>query len=156
MAKIYEMVINTNPAYAYLLEGNSIVDQKIVMAHVYAHVDFFKNNYFFSKTNRKMIDGMANHATRVRRHIERQGIDRVETFIDTCLSLENLIDPMAPFIARKAKPRPPEEISGGESGSVHKLRAKSYMDPYINPPQFLEQQRVKQREKMEKERVPRF
>ena len=34
MSKIYEMVINTNPAYAYLLEGNSTTDQKIVMAHV--------------------------------------------------------------------------------------------------------------------------
>jgi stage V sporulation protein R len=156
LSKIYEMVINTNPSYAYLLEGNSIVDQKIVMAHVYAHVDFFKNNYFFSKTNRKMIDGMANHATRVRRHVERQGIDRVESFIDTCLSLENLIDPMAPFIARKAKPRPPEATSGGESGNVHKLRAKSYMDPYINPPEFLEAQRTRAREKLEQSRVPRF
>ena len=66
LSKIYEMVINTNPAYAYLLEGNSTTDQKIVMAHVCAHVDFFKNNYYFSKTNRKMIDGMANHASRVR------------------------------------------------------------------------------------------
>src|SRR5678809_1726075 len=55
LQKIYEMVINTHPAYAYLLEGNSLVDQKIVMAHVAGHVDFFKNNYYFSKTNRKMI-----------------------------------------------------------------------------------------------------
>ena len=42
------MVINTDPCYAYLLEGNSTVDQKMVMAHVYGHVDFFKNNYYFS------------------------------------------------------------------------------------------------------------
>ena len=100
-SKIYEMVINNNPAYAYLLEGNSLVDQKMVIAHVLGHVDFFKNNYFFSKTNRRMIDGMANHATRVRRHIERLGIEKVESFIDACLCLENLIDPMSPFIARK-------------------------------------------------------
>ena len=78
-SKIYEMVINNNPAYAYLLEGNSLVDQKMVIAHVLGHVDFFKNNYFFSKTNRRMIDGMANHATRVRRHIERLGIEKVES-----------------------------------------------------------------------------
>ena len=39
------MVINNDPAYAYLLEGNALVDQKMVMAHVYGHVDFFKNNY---------------------------------------------------------------------------------------------------------------
>ncbi|MGB8329212.1 MAG: SpoVR family protein, partial [Polyangiales bacterium] len=42
LSKIYELVINNNPAIAYLLEGNSLVDQKLVMAHVYAHVDFFK------------------------------------------------------------------------------------------------------------------
>jgi stage V sporulation protein R len=100
LSQIYEMVINNNPAYAYLLEGNSMVDQKMVMAHVLGHVDFFKNNYYFSKTNRKMMDSMANHATRIRRHIERYGLDKVEGFIDVCLSLDNLIDPMSPFIVR--------------------------------------------------------
>src|SRR6267142_2183982 len=97
-SKIYEMVINNNPAYAYLLEGNSLVDQKMVIAHVLGHCDF-------SKTNRRMIDGMANHATRVRRHIERLGIEKVESFIDSCLCIENLIDPMSPFITRRAPPR---------------------------------------------------
>jgi stage V sporulation protein R len=48
LSKIYELVINTDPCYAYLLEGNSLVDQKLVMAHVYGHCDFFKNNHFFS------------------------------------------------------------------------------------------------------------
>src|SRR5690349_23331206 len=51
LSKIYEMVINNNPSYAYLLEGNSLVDQKLVMAHVYAHVDFFKNNFTFRSTD---------------------------------------------------------------------------------------------------------
>src|SRR5262245_63026076 len=59
--KIYEMVINNDPCYAYLLECNHLVDQKIVMAHVYGHCDFFKNNIWFSRTNRKMMDTMANH-----------------------------------------------------------------------------------------------
>src|SRR5262244_297071 len=134
LQKIYEMVINNNPSYAYLLEGNSLVDQKTVMAHVFGHVDFFKNNYFFSKTNRRMIDGMANHATRVRKHIERHGIDKVETFIDVCLSLENLIDPMSPFIVRKAPAAKEEESK--DLGEIPKLRAKQYMDRYINPPDF--------------------
>ena len=44
--RIYEMVINNDPAYAYLLENNAPVDQKIVMAHVSGHADFFKNNLF--------------------------------------------------------------------------------------------------------------
>src|SRR5690606_39016035 len=51
LSRIYEMVINNNPAVAYLLEGNSLVDQKLVMTHVYGHVDFFKNNYAFRATN---------------------------------------------------------------------------------------------------------
>src|SRR5438045_674974 len=45
LQKIYELVINTDPAYAFLMKSNSYVDQKLVMAHVYGHVDFFKNNY---------------------------------------------------------------------------------------------------------------
>jgi stage V sporulation protein R len=153
LQKIYEMVINNNPSYAYLLEGNSIVDQKTVMAHVCGHVDFFKNNYFFSKTNRRMIDGMANHATRVRKHIERQGIEKVETFIDVCLSLENLIDPMSPFIVRRAPPAK-EVPENPEADEVPKLRAKQYMDKFINPPVFVEKQKKKMQ--AEKDKVKRF
>ena len=157
LSKIYEMVINTNPAYAYLLEGNSLTDQKIVMAHVCAHVDFFKNNYYFSKTNRKMIDGMANHASRVRRHMARHGQDVVEDFIDTCLSLENLIDPMSPYIQRTPKPKPalPDEINDEDSGAVGPLRAKGYMASFINPPEYLEAQR-KKKEEEEKRKKRKF
>src|SRR5262245_13350770 len=97
LGRIYEMVINTDPCYAYLQESNSVTDQKLVMAHVYGHADFFKHNFWFSKTNRKMLDEMANHATRVRRHIDRHGQDAVERFIDACLSLESLIDPHSVF-----------------------------------------------------------
>jgi stage V sporulation protein R len=150
LSKIYEMVINTNPAYAYLLEGNSTTDQKVVMAHVSAHVDFFKNNYFFSKTNRKMIDGMANHAARVRRHMARWGQEVVEDFIDTCLSLENLIDPMSAYIVRARPEKTPEEEE--EEPIVGRLRAKGYMDSFINPPSYLEAQKKKKDEEAKKQR----
>jgi stage V sporulation protein R len=154
LSQIYEMVINNNPAYAYLLEGNSLVDQKMVIAHVLGHVDFFKNNYYFSRTNRHMIDEMANHATRVRRHIERLGLEKVETFLDACLCLENLIDPMSPFIVRHAaEPPAPEEAPAVE---LPRLRAKGYMDRFINPPEFLEKQRKKLDEERDKPRkIPR-
>src|SRR5574340_89027 len=69
--KIYEMVINNNPSYAYLLRGNTDIDQKLVIAHVYGHSDFFKNNFWFSETNRKMLDEMANHAIRIRSYIDK-------------------------------------------------------------------------------------
>jgi len=145
------MVINTNPAYAYLLEGNSLVDQKTVMGHVCAHVDFFKNNYYFSKTNRKMIDGMANHAALVRRHMARHGQDVVEDFIDTCLTLENLIDPMSPYISRVAAPKGAvgEDGEQDEDG-VPRMRAKQYMDKFINPPEYLEAQRKKKEDEKKK------
>src|SRR5215470_9289265 len=48
-----------------------MVTQKMVMAHVTGHVDFFKNNMWFAHTNRKMLDEMANHAARIHRAIDR-------------------------------------------------------------------------------------
>ena len=90
--KIYEMVINTDPCYAYLLEVNNWLDQKLVMAHVYGHNDFFKNNAWFSNTNRKMMDVMANHGSKIRRYMDKYGQNTVEKFIDRVLSLENLLD----------------------------------------------------------------
>ncbi len=153
LSKIYEMVINTDPAYAYLLEGNNFTDQKTVMAHVYGHVDFFKNNYYFSVTNRKMVDRMANHATRVRRLIDRLGIEKVEAFIDTCLSLDNLIDYHGPYI-RRAAARDADDAGDAPERNVqvHKLPASSYMDEYINPPEYLEQQRQKKLRELEERR----
>ena len=41
------------------------------MAHVYGHCDFFKNNLWFSKTSRKMMDIMANHGTAIRRYMDQ-------------------------------------------------------------------------------------
>ncbi len=97
LSKIYELVINTDPSIAYLLNANPFLDQKLVIAHVYAHADFFKHNMWFAHTNRNMLDEMANHATRIRRYVDTYGVDQVEAFIDACLSLENLIDPQNPF-----------------------------------------------------------
>jgi stage V sporulation protein R len=165
LSKIYEMVINSNPAYSYLIEGNSLVDQKMVIAHVLAHVDFFKNNYYFSKTNRKMMDQMANHATRIRRHRDRIGIEKVESFIDSCLCLENLIDPMSPFIVRRdpAGKDPAGKDPAGkdtedkdtETQEVPRLRSKGYMDRFINPPDYIEaQQQKRQREKDKPKKNP--
>jgi stage V sporulation protein R len=105
LQKIYEMVVNTNPCYAYLLEANNWVDQKIVIAHVYAHNDFFKNNAWFANTDRRMMDQMANHGVKIRRYMEKYGVDRVETFIDKVLSLENLLDPQELFETLEIKRR---------------------------------------------------
>lgn len=174
LSKIYEMVINNNPSFAYLLEGNSFTDQKLVMCHVYGHVDFFKNNFSFRATdldasghvvdpvrhanqayrpNRKWIDKMANHGAAVRRVVDRQGINRVEEFIDVCLSLENLIDPWSRFVVRRRERNDDEELGEVE---VPRLRAKEYMEDFINPEDFIEAQkkRIEARRAEDKQRFP--
>ncbi len=139
LSKIYEMVVNTDPCYAYLLYSNSMVDQKLVMAHVYAHCDFFKNNVYFAHTNRKMMDEMANHKTRIMRYIDTYGQNRVEDLIDACLSLDTLIDYHAPAIRRRRAPQAREE---GERRQIRTLRAeRPYLEKFINPEEFLEEQR---------------
>ncbi len=148
LSKIYEMVINTDPCYAYLMEGNSMMDQKLVMAHVYGHCDFFKNNYWFSKTNRKMMDQMANHATRISRYMDRYGQDEVETFIDVCLSMENLIDRHSQYRESKEFKTPEERAhdlqkeQGRPEPNLMRVN-RSYMKDFINPPSFVAEQRKK-------------
>lgn len=128
LSKIYEMVINTDPCYAYLLSSNSLAEQKLVMAHVYGHADFFKHNAYFAHTNRKMIDEMANHAVRVRQHQDRLGADPVEEFIDACLSVDNLVDIHAAGIRREARPDAP---ATEPFAPVTNARVKNYMDKFV-------------------------
>lgn len=146
LSKIYEMVINNDPCYAYLMEGNMMMDQKLVMAHVYGHCDFFKNNVWFAKTDRKMMDSMANHATRVRRYMDRYGVDVVEDFIDKCLSLENLIDRYSVY---NEPSRRNENEAPAEKSFLLKYD-REYMRDYINPPGFVADQKAKEQEKMMK------
>lgn len=143
LSKIYEMVINNDPVIAYLMKGNSLMDQKLVMAHVYGHADFFKNNYYFSTTNRKAIDMMANHGVKIRRFIEKLGPERVEAFLDVCQSVDNLIDPQGIFTKDKVSPLPEGLEVDPERLPVAKLKSKDYMDKFINPPEFLEEQKLK-------------
>lgn len=156
LSKIYELVINNDPCYAYLMEGNEFLDQKLVMAHVFGHCDFFKNNYWFSPTNRKMMDTMANHATRIRRYMDRFGVETVENFIDLCLSIENLIDRYSPYSPKKpVEPPKPKAFNPFEDDQepTHipqdqgRLKVhRDYMDKYINPPDYLAEQEKKRKE----------
>ncbi len=154
LGKIYEMVINTDPCYAYLLNDNDPVDHKTVIAHVYAHCDFFKNNTWFQHTNRRMMDEMANHATRIRRYIDRYGFDEVESFLDVCLSIEDLIDPHSMFMRRTPHEHPVHMPRSRHHVEEDVLRypAKRYMERFINPPEDLERERVKLRRDHEKDK----
>ncbi|KAF0247956.1 MAG: hypothetical protein FD167_2643 [bacterium] len=93
LSKIYEVVINTNPSYGFLLETNSLLQNKLVIAHVLGHVDFFKNNAYFSKTNRRMVDEVSAHAQRISDYEFQYGRKVVEQFLDAVLSIEEHIDP---------------------------------------------------------------
>lgn len=104
LSKIYEVVINTNPAYGFLLETNSPVQNKLVIAHVLGHVDFFKNNTYFSKTNRRMVESVSTHAQRMMEYEFKYGRKTVERFLDAVLAIEEHIDPYF-FIKREISPQ---------------------------------------------------
>lgn len=81
----YEMVINSDPSIAYLMRDNSLALQILTMAHVYAHNDFFKNNFTFRTTRAKYtIETFKAHANRVRIYIEDPsiGLEKVERVLD--------------------------------------------------------------------------
>jgi len=154
LSKIYEMVINNDPVIAYLLKGNSEMDQKLVMAHVYGHADFFKNNYYFSSSNRKAVDMMANHGVKVSRLVEKLGPERVESFLDIAQSIDNLIDPQGNFTPTKDEAAEGQDLDPSRL-PLAKLKSKDYMDKYINPPEFMEAQRQKLFEDLKKkQKIP--
>ena len=93
LSRIYELVINSDPCYAFLLEGNSLIQNKLVIAHVLAHCDFFKNNVHFKHTARYMVESMANAAERFREYEMRYGKDKVEAFLDAVISIQEHVDP---------------------------------------------------------------
>lgn len=93
LSKIYELVINSDPCYAFLLDTNSLVQNKLIVAHVLAHCDFFKNNVRFSNTKRDMVESMAATAERIKQYEHIYGKEEVETFLDAVLSIQEHIDP---------------------------------------------------------------
>jgi stage V sporulation protein R len=93
LSKIYELVINSDPCYAFLLDSNSLIQNKLIVAHVLAHCDFFKNNARFQNTKRDMVESMAATAERIRRYEIEHGKEEVETFLDAVLAIEEHIDP---------------------------------------------------------------
>ncbi|MGM8365953.1 SpoVR family protein [Virgibacillus sp. W0181] len=93
LSQIYELVINSNPCYAFLLDTNSLIQNKLIIAHVLAHSDFFKNNVRFSNTRRDMVESMTATAERVSHYEMIHGKDEVEKFLDAVLSIQEHIDP---------------------------------------------------------------
>lgn len=88
VSKIYELVINSNPSYAFLLDTNTPIQNKLVAAHVFGHTDFFKRNISFADTDRQILDTASAHARRLDGYRFKYGEDVVEQFLDAALSIE--------------------------------------------------------------------
>lgn len=93
LSKIYELVINSNPCYAFLLDTNSLIQNKLIVAHVLAHCDFFKNNVRFSNSRRDMVESMTATAERISYYEMIHGKEDVEKFLDAILAIQEHIDP---------------------------------------------------------------
>jgi stage V sporulation protein R len=89
----YEVVFNSNPVRAYLMESNPYPIQVLVMAHVYGHNDFMNVNRHF-RGNRLDMTGYASEAAgRFREYEEAYGREAVERLIDAGLAIQWNIDP---------------------------------------------------------------
>lgn len=92
MGLAYEIVINSNPCIAYLMEENTITMQALVMAHAcYGHNSFFKNNYLFKTWTdaSSIIDYLVFAKKYITDCEERYGLDEVEDMLDSCHALMN-------------------------------------------------------------------
>ena len=92
MGLAYELVINSNPCIAYLMEENTMAMQALVIAHAcYGHNSFFKNNYLFKMWT--SADAIIDYLVFAKNYIseceEQHGIDKVEVILDACHALMN-------------------------------------------------------------------
>ncbi len=93
MGLAYEIVINSNPCIAYLMEENTLAMQALVIAHAsYGHNSFFKGNYLFRTWTQP--DAIIDYLVFARRYVadceQRHGVLEVEQVLDACHALANL------------------------------------------------------------------
>src|SRR5437588_9654082 len=101
MSKIYEIVFNTGPTQAFLLDSNSMLSHKLVVAHVFGHSDFFRRNSYFQHTDRSMIEKVRLHSQRLHEYEQQVGPLEVEKFLDAVLSIEEHFDPASTVYRQK-------------------------------------------------------
>ncbi len=92
MGLAYEIVFNSNPCIAYLMEENTLTMQALVIAHAsYGHNSFFKNNYLFKTWTdaESIIDYMVFARKFIADCEQRHGVDEVERVLDACHALMN-------------------------------------------------------------------
>jgi len=125
MGLAYEIVINSNPCIAYLMEENTMPMQALVIAHAcYGHNSFFKGNYLFKTWTdaNLIIDYLVFAKSYIQQCEERHGIDEVETLLDSCHALMNY------GVDRYKRPYP---ISAEEERNRQKSR-EEYLQSQVN------------------------
>ena len=93
MGLAYEIVINSDPCIAYLMEENTLPMQALVIAHAaYGHNSFFKGNHLFKQwtSANAIIDYLVFARNFIADCEERHGQDAVERLLDSCHALMNL------------------------------------------------------------------
>ncbi len=88
----YELVINSNPCIAYLMEENSLTLQALVIAHAcFGHNSFFKGNYLFKTWTD--ASAIVNYLLFAKQYVakceERHGVEVTESLLDACHALMN-------------------------------------------------------------------
>lgn len=125
MGLAYEIVINSNPCIAYLMEENTMPMQALVIAHAcYGHNSFFKGNYLFKTWTdaNLIIDYLVFAKSYIQKCEERHGVDEVESILDSCHALMNY------GVDRYKRPYP---ISVAEERKRQKNREK-YLQSQVN------------------------
>jgi len=92
MGLAYEIVINSDPCIAYLMEENTITMQALVMAHAcYGHNSFFKGNYLFKTWTdaSSIIDYLVFAKNYIAKCEQKYGYEDVENILDSCHALMN-------------------------------------------------------------------
>jgi stage V sporulation protein R len=82
--RIYELIFNTRPVHAYLMDGNSLVAQTLVIAHCLGHGYVFENNQWLGAVDREIMSRVLSSAERIAEYMGAHGRDRVEDLLDAC------------------------------------------------------------------------
>ncbi|MCW3003529.1 MAG: stage sporulation protein [Conexibacter sp.] len=108
--RVYELIFNTQPVHAYLMEGNSLVAQTLVIAHCLGHGFVFETNGWLGAVDRAIMPRVLSAADRIADYMAAHGRDRVEDFLDACHAIA-VHQPQAHLI-RKAAVSAPEHRLG--------------------------------------------
>lgn len=155
---IYEMVIPSIPCFSYLLDANPETVQKAVIAHAcVGHNDFFRNNVWFRDIPTNLHHKFGDNAQLVEDLRLEVGKEKVDNLLEACMSLDNLFNLLEPIIVTPTKT---DKDKQREKRLPKRIKTRDelpyYMEPWINPPEFLEKERIKiEREEQRKVDVER-